>query len=260
MRSALRSRLPGGEAAWRPVPSGPVTPGAWIILSLVVLFALAELSRRVMDNPREDLPAGMWLSFLHVYTRLVHRVRAEGMEELRRQKHPGPLIVVCNHTAGVDPLLVQASVEFEPRWVMAEDMRWRLGEGLWRYGEIIFVDRQKGDLSGTREAIRHVKAGRVLGLFPEGRIERPARMILPFEPGVGFLIRRSGAPVLPVIIDGTPETPSAWGSLYTRSRSRVRFMELIDYSAAGLSAEEITRDLEHRYREWTGWPMNESAG
>jgi 1-acyl-sn-glycerol-3-phosphate acyltransferase len=232
----------------------------WAILCFLLLLAFAELSRRVVDNPRGELLAGIYWRVAQVYARLVHRLRAEGMEGVRAQRNPGPLIVVCNHTAGVDPVLVQASVNFEPRWVMAEDMRHPALEGMWEFGKIIFVDREKGDLAGTREAIRHVKAGGVLGLFPEGRIERPARALLPFEPGVGFLIKRSGAPVLPVIIEGTPETPTAWGTLVKRSRSRLSFKELVQYQNSGMSAEEITRDLQRRYQEWTGWPVNQDAG
>jgi 1-acyl-sn-glycerol-3-phosphate acyltransferase len=226
-----------------------------VILIVAGLFVWAELSRRLLHNPREDVPTGIYWYFIRAYARLFHRLRAEGQEELRRRRTAGPLIVVCNHTAGIDPVLVQASLHFEARWVMAADMKAGLDK-LWEFGGIIFVDREKGDLTGTREAIRHVKAGGVLGIFPEGRIERPARTLLPFQNGVGFIIRRCGAPVLPVVIEGTPDAPTAWGSIYTPGRARVRFLDLIDYSKTKLSAEEITADLQRRYQEWTGWPVN----
>ena len=231
--------------------SGPVVA----ILIAVVLFAWAELSRWLLRNPRGDVPTGFYWHFIRLYAKFFHRLRAEGQESMRGQWRAGPLIVVCNHTAGIDPVLVQASLHFEARWVMAADMKAGLDK-LWEFGGIIFVDREKGDLTGTREAIRHVKAGGVLGIFPEGRIERPARTLLPFQNGVGFIIKRCGAPVLPVVIEGTPETSTAWGSIYTPGRARVRFLDLVDYSKTKLSAEEITADLQRRYQEWTGWPVN----
>ncbi len=237
----------------------PTMAALWLILVFVAMLLFAEFSRRLLRNPRGDVPAGFWWFFTRAYSAVVQRRRAEGQEALRRVREPGPLILVCNHTAGIDPVLVQGSCRFEPRWVMAADMKAGL-DALWEFGNIIFVDREKGDLTGTREAIRHVKAGGVLGIFPEGRIERPARKLLPFQPGVGFIIKRCGAPVLPVVIEGTPEADSAWGSIYRRGRARLRYMDLIDYSATKLSAEEIAGDLQRRFQEWTGWPVNEDAG
>ena len=73
-------------------------------------------------------------------------------------------------------------------------------------------------------------------------------------PGVGFLIRRTVARVLPVIFVGTPPVDPAWASLTKRSRSRVRFMPPIDYGVTKMSAEQIAGDLRGRYMEWTGWP------
>ena len=98
--------------------------------------------------------------------------------------------------------------------------------------------------------------GGVLGIFPEGGIERPARQLRTFAPGVGLLVSRGKARVLPVVIDGTPETPTAWGSLFRPSQARVRFFPVIDYPALNMSASEIVKDLQTRYLAWTGWPIN----
>jgi 1-acyl-sn-glycerol-3-phosphate acyltransferase len=142
---------------------------------------------------------------------------------------------------------------------MAEDMRLAKAEWLWQWSTVIFVDRVKRSAHGTRDAVRHLAEGGVLGIYPEGGLERPARHLLPFEPGVGLLIRRTGATVIPVIIDGTPQVDPAWASLWTRSHSRLRVMEPISYRGSKLSAEEIARDLQRRFASWTGWPVLEHA-
>jgi 1-acyl-sn-glycerol-3-phosphate acyltransferase len=231
----------------------------WILLIIALMLLFAEATRRILDNPRGDIVAGLYWRIAQVYSRLMHRLQVRGDSTLRRQRRPGPLILIANHTAGVDPVLVQAVCNFEPRWIMAEDMRHPAAQPLWDYGRIIFIDREKGDLGATREAIRHVRSGGVLGIFPEGRIERPPRTLLPFQQGVGFIIKRSNAPVLPVVIEGTPTGPTAWSSLYTPSRASITFHPPIDYSKTDLSAEEIVEDLQQRYQEWTGWPMRASA-
>lgn len=231
-------------------------PAVWAILAFAALAAFAAWCRLLLINPRGDVETGVLWRLIRMYSRLVHRLRVEGRQNVPRSRVPGPLIVVCNHTAGVDPLLVQAACPFEIRWIMAADMQ-LAAPAFWRWAGVISVDRQKGDAGAAREAIRYVKSGGVLGIFPEGGIERPARTIIPFEPGVGLIIRRTGARVLPMIVDGTPVAEAPWTSLVHLSRSRLRVMEPIDYSSTGLSAQEITDDLHRRYAEWTGWPVTD---
>jgi 1-acyl-sn-glycerol-3-phosphate acyltransferase len=118
------------------------------------------------------------------------------------------------------------------------------------------VDRKKRDASGTREAIKHINNGGAVGIFPEGGIERPARTLRPFQAGVGFLIRRTGAPVLPIVIQGTPYSESVWDTYWTRGRAVVEFKPQIRYTGKE-TAEEIAADLQRRYQEWTGWPVRD---
>ena len=70
-----------------------------------------------------------------------------------------------------------------------------------------------------------------------------------------MLVKRTGARVLPVVIDGTPDAPTAWDSLWTSSNARVRVMSPIDYAESGLGNAEIAQDLERRFIEWTGWDL-----
>ena len=93
----------------------------------------------------------------------------------------------------------------------------------------------------------------MLGIFPEGAIERPPEKLLPFMAGVGLIVKKTGAKVLPVIIRGTPRSADAMASFTVRSRARIEFKPVIDYSAMGMSAEGIANDLESRFEEWTGW-------
>ena len=136
----------------------------------------------------------------------------------------------------------------------AADMRAPIAEVFWRWSNLIMVDRQTGDASGTREAVRHIKRGGVVGIFPEGGIERERGTLLPFHAGVGLIVRRSGAPVLPVVIRGTPVVPTVWGSFLKKGNAVVEFKPRIRYDKS-LSAEEIAADLQKRYQEWTGYSV-----
>jgi 1-acyl-sn-glycerol-3-phosphate acyltransferase len=230
----------------------------WLILGAILWLAWAGLAWRLWSLAvRDDAASALIMLLCRVYARLVHRLRIEGRENIPPRHGPGTMIVVCNHTAGVDPVLVQATCPFEITWMMAEDMRVRWAEPFWRYAGILFVDRKAGQKMAARQALRLLEEGGVIGMFPEGRIERPAQRILPFLHGVGLLAMRMKAPVLPIIIDGTPDTKDAWESLWTRSRARVRVMPLIRYDKTELKAAQITDDLRNRFARWTGWPLAE---
>lgn len=200
--------------------------------------------------------AGLLLTTMRLYSRIVQRVRVEGSENIPRGIDVGPLIIVSNHTAGADVPLIQALARFEIRWVMARSMQVASLQWFWEWAKVIGVDLGARDTGAVREAMRHVQSGGVLGIFPEGGLERPPRQIMPFQPGVGLIIKKTGAKVLPILIDGTPQVEPAWASLWRFGRARVRVFAPIDYSQSNLSASEIVADLERRYLDWSGWPRN----
>jgi 1-acyl-sn-glycerol-3-phosphate acyltransferase len=243
----------------RAVASARVSATLPIFLLAWAMLAIA--ARWILDNPRrvpgqpinEDvIAAGLAYRAMQVLCATLHRLRVEGRERLNLGRFPGPLIVVANHTAGVDPLLIQSVCPFEVRWMMARDMMSPGLQGLWDMGQMIPVDRQGRDTTSVRIALRHLANGGVIGVFPEGGIERPARTLKPFLAGVGLIIAKSHAPVLPIIIEGTPEDVSAAASLLRPSKSRVRILETIRYRR-DMSAHDITRDLEERFARETGW-------
>lgn len=225
-----------------------VHSGVAIVLGFVSVLALGALAGWLMRGPRGDVASGVAWRLAQLYSILMHRLEVRG--ERPGGDPAGPLIIVSNHTAGIDPILIQAAVRCYVRFVMAQDMRHPLIDWALAFTRVIFVDRREGRGEGVRDAIAHVKGGGVLGLFPEGAIERPMGLVREFEPGVGLLVRRTGAAVLPVVIRGTPDSETAWGSLTKRSRSVVEFKERISYAGTSLSAEEIARDLQRRYEGW----------
>jgi len=229
----------------------------WVILAAVLWLVFAAACARILENPRGDVFTGLAYHAMRFYAFWFHRLKVEGIENIPPGHESGPLIVVANHTAGVDPVLVQSGCLFEIRWMMATTMRVAAFEWFWNWAGIISISPTGRDLGGTREAIRHVQSGGALGVFPEGGIERPPRALRPFHPGVGLIIARTGAPVLPVIIEGTPYARAAWGSLWRRGRVRLRFGEHLRFEGKGQRPDQITADLMAWFQKRTGWPIND---
>lgn len=233
----------------------------WLILGVTLYAALVALAAAILRAAPEDADyeSAIVLFVFRVYARLVHRVRVIDAHNFPRGGAPGPLILAANHSAGVDPILIQAVCPFIVRWVMADDMALPLLEPMWEIGKVIRVDRRHNESMGVRDAIAHLRDGGVIGVFPEGHIERPPRRILPFLPGVGLFVHRTGARVLPIVVEGTPQTDPAWSSLWRTSRATVRVLPVVDYGESGLSAREIAADLRRRFIDATGWEANDST-
>jgi len=231
--------------------------GVWLIWAA----AAHALARR---SPRErDINVALAMLVVRLHVRLVQRLTVVGRENIPRERHPGPLVVVANHTSGLDPMLIQSVAPFEIKWMMARDMQHPRLAWLWELADVISVNRVEvcagtpgetmhrgNDSAAARTAIRHLKTGGVVGVFPEGRIVPPGR-IGPFAPGVGLLVARSGARVLEVVIDGTARSESLIAAFFMPSRARLRFLPVRGYE--GVSAAEIARDLEQRLIAETGW-------
>jgi 1-acyl-sn-glycerol-3-phosphate acyltransferase len=224
-------------------------------MALVLLFR-GTIGRWLASGPGGDAITGLIWWTVRVYGRLMHRTTYTGLEHVPTTNHPGGLIVVSNHTGPIDPLLLQAACRFEIRWMMASDMMVPALAWLWRRQQVIPVARDGRDSTSAREAIRHVREGGVIGIFPEGGIARPRGRICPFHEGVGLIVARTKAPVLLVWCSDTPEETDMFRALVKTSRARVHFIDRFEVTD-GVRPGDITRLLRQRIAEASGWPFSD---
>ena len=154
----------------------------------------------------------------------------------------GPAIIVANHSSPVDPLLLwfRHFAQFrKPRlrvigFLTAREYHLQSGPVGWvcRAMQSIPVERSGHDMAPLREALRRLQAGHLLGVFPEGRLNRntPDEQLLPGGTGAAWLAMRSGAPVIPVFIRNAPRPASIVRAFLTRSRSTLTYGNPIDLS------------------------------
>lgn len=135
----------------------------------------------------------------------------------------GGAILACNHTSSLDPVPIQASCPRLITFMMAREYaqfpgtRW-----FFRAIEPILVERSGRDMAATRAALRALKDGKLLGLFPEGRIEKTPEL-LPFQTGVALLAIKSGVPVYPAFLDGGQRCKGMIEALLTPNRMTIAF-------------------------------------
>ncbi len=130
----------------------------------------------------------------------IYGLRARGVGNLPKD---GPAIVIMNHKALIDPFVVGAICERPMRYMAKKELFHnpilrRLIVALGAFP----VDRGAGDREAIATALRVLASGHVLLMFPEGHRQRDNR-VHEFMPGVALIALRSGAPVLPLAVDGT---------------------------------------------------------
>jgi 1-acyl-sn-glycerol-3-phosphate acyltransferase len=194
---------------------------------------------RKKDSFRAERPA--WpIRLLHLADKLISRVWHHTVV-LKRPRLPvaGPAILVCNHTSGLDPLLIQSVLDRVVIWMMAKEyydikaMTW-----VFKAIEAIPVDRFGRDSASVRAALRHLHNGRVLGVFPEGRIEN-SREMFPFQTGVAAMAIKTGAPVYPAFLDGTQRNkPMLWAFLWP-NRATLAFGPTVELDRSSSSRENL---------------------
>ncbi len=163
------------------------------------------------------------------YCRLWHRVRREGRCTIPLD---GPVIVAANHASSLDPFLLTATSpnRYVSFMIAREFARIPLFRRLVELIGCVPVNRSGMDVASVKAALRHLNAGRVLGIFPQGRIQAPHEPIEVRE-GVGLLALRSGAAVIPAFVSGTRYSGSVIVPFLRRQRAVVRYGPPVDLSA-----------------------------
>jgi 1-acyl-sn-glycerol-3-phosphate acyltransferase len=177
---------------------------------------------------------------LHLADKLLARVWHHTIV-LKRHQLPaeGPAILVCNHTSGLDPLLIQSVVERVVIWMMAKEY-YDIKALTWVFKaiEAIPVDRGARDTASVRAALRHLADGRILGVFPEGRIER-TRELMPFQTGVALMAIKTGVPVYPAFLDGSQRNKTMLGAFVWPNRATLAFGPPVEFDRSSTSRENL---------------------
>ena len=119
----------------------------------------------------------------------------------------GPVILAANHASYLDPPLVGAGLKRPCSFLARETLfDTPLIGALLRSWESVPVDRDGGTATGLRVILDRLLTGHAVILFPEGTRSLDGRL-QPARAGIGLLVAKSTAPVVPVRVFGSYE---AW--------------------------------------------------
>jgi len=113
---------------------------------------------------------------------------------------PERLIVMANHQSFLDPFLVGCFLPFEMTWLVHSTIaaKWHFRQFL-RFVPHLVVDA--ANPLAMKSIVHLVEAGKRVCIFPEGRITVTGSLMKVYD-GLAFLQSKTGAELLPVIIDG----------------------------------------------------------
>ena len=207
--------------------------GATSVLAAVVIAAeLAILAWLILSRCRASRfsPRHYPVYLFGVaMTRVRWRAKIIGRFELQRGSGA---VVVGNHRGPIDPAFVGLAVNGPVHWMVAREyFDFPLFGTMLRHLQAVPTSRRGIDTAATRQILRYVQSGSLVGVFPEGRINTTSEPLLPAHPGAAVIALKARVPIIPIHVAGSPNDPkSSYGFLHLPARTTLHVGSPIDIS------------------------------
>ena len=166
---------------------------------------------------------------IFVYCKIVYRIKIIGCD--------GPLIFCGNHRTYLDPPLIVATAGRHMRFMAKEELRKNpLFAFLGVVFEGIYVKRDEKDISALKEALKTLKSGGCIGLFPEGTRNGLEKNNGKIKNGAAYMALKTNSKVVPIGIVG-PSKPF--------TKNYIIYGEVLDFSEYAES-KKIEKDTEDK--------------
>ena len=176
-----------------------------------------ELTRLPALTPARRLVRWLLRGLVRFLVFCFTRMEVRGLENFPKN---GPALVVMNHLGDADAIIMLAVLPVFPE-ALAKIELYNLpvlGALFHAYG-VIWVHRGQPDRRAIRAALEGLRAGKFVGVAPEGR-ESPLGALEEGTEGAAFLAMKADVPLLPVTVTGT-ENERIYGNLKRLRRTPV---------------------------------------
>jgi 1-acyl-sn-glycerol-3-phosphate acyltransferase len=185
------------------------------------------------------------LRFLLKYIGFTLLARFRSTESMENFPATGPALLMINHIAFIDPILVLHVV---PRNIVPlakievyDEPYFGIFPRIWG---VIPVKRDELDRNAVRQVLEVLDAGEIVLVAPEGT---RAPQLGEAKEGIAYLGSRSGAPIVPVAVDGTEGFPmlrpfGAWNTPGATVKFGRPFRYRAEYTRAGRDMLRLMTD------------------
>lgn len=181
----------------------------------------------------------------HVFARALFDLEVTGKEHIPLS---GPVIVAANHFSHLDVPIIGTNLDRYIRFLAVDELYGRnpLFDATLDFFGAIPLDRDGYPVRALRAAVDHLEDGGAIGIFPEGRRAEAWGIDVP-KPGAAWLSWMTGAPVLPVAIQGTQDSLSPTRSSFGRAAVRVWIERPLRWHTYARTAEPLAAMMEDWY-------------
>lgn len=177
------------------------------------------------------------------------RPAVEGLDNI---PETGPVILASNHLSFVDSMVIPVVVPRRVVFLAKSDyftgtgVKGALTRGWFEAMGMVPVDRDdtRAAIASLDIALDVLGRGEAFGIYPEGTRSRDGRLYRG-RTGVGHLALASGAPVVPVALEGTEKLQPVGSRIPRRAPVTVRFGRALEFNARydGVSAGRARREI-----------------
>ncbi len=203
MSAAPKSYSPGTQ------PALPLTSRLASNLGRVPLFFFCTGVFGCMSLAASCLERdGRWQhNIARRWARISLRIAGAPVTVIGRENLVPVAVYASNHTSFMDTPLVFSSLPFQFR-ILAKQSLWKwpfIGWHLQRSGQIpVDEETGSGSIAGLNRAIRVLKSGMPLFIFPEGGRTQDGQ-VQPFMRGPAYIAIRARVPLVPIALIGSYE-------------------------------------------------------
>jgi 1-acyl-sn-glycerol-3-phosphate acyltransferase len=173
----------------------------------------------------------------------------------------GPVILASNHASYLDPPLVGSGLPRPINYLARDSLfRFPVFGPILRSWNAVPVDRDGTSPRGLKNIIDRLKAGGGIVLFPEGTRSYDGGL-LPAKSGIGLVVIKSQAPVVPVRVFGTFEAYGRRMKFPLPRPVAVKYGHPLDFAKERAEAAACTKErLKAIYQEVAERLMADIAG
>ena len=135
-----------------------------------------------------------------IITKYYFRIHIEGQENIPPE---GPCLIVANHVSFLDPFVICIHVPRIIHYITYAFFHFHpLFHWFCKRVYCIPIKKEGNDISSLKRALRLLKQGEIVGIFPEGARSETGKLS-EAAPGVAMIALKAGVPILPVGLKGT---------------------------------------------------------
>lgn len=170
------------------------------------------------------------------YCKIVYRVKIIGKENVPKE---GPLLFCGNHRTYLDPPLITVTAGRKMSFMAKEELKRNpfmrflcfAFDGIW-------VKRDSKDIGSLKSAMKILKNGGCIGIFPEGTRNGMEKNDGKLKNGAAYMALKTGAKIVPIGIQG-PAKPF--------TKNAIIYGEPLDFGE--YSKGKVDKELEDKVSE-----------